>query len=106
MRTACANVSWRNVRTVRRPKPDNWRSRSRNLFRFMPRAEFACNVIHRIASAKMSIRKELNKPQRLKLLMNRNNHQPRVPTLKDLSGSQAVFITMGRAPGRDCEILD
>jgi hypothetical protein len=34
----------------------------------------------------MSIRKELNKPQKLELLMNGNNHQPQVPTLKDLYG--------------------
>jgi hypothetical protein len=57
----------------------------------------------RIASAKITIRKELSKPERLKSLMNGNNPQPLVPTLKDLS--RAIFVSMGRAPGRDCQIL-
>src|SRR5271166_4484522 len=48
--------------------------------------EFSCRVIDRIASAEISLRKELSEPERLKSLMNGNNAQPRVPTLKDLYG--------------------
>jgi hypothetical protein len=86
MRTACVNVSWRNIRHVRAPKPVDWRSGSRNLFRFTLREELSCRGIQRIASAKITIRRELSKPERLKSLMNGNNPQPRVPTLKDLYG--------------------
>jgi hypothetical protein len=87
MRTACVNVSWRNIRRVRRPKPNDWRSRSRNLFRFTLREEVSCRVIQPVASAKITIRK-LSKPEGLKPLMNGNDPQPRVPTLKDLYGSK------------------
>jgi len=80
------NVSRRNIRRVRRPKPNDWRNRSRNLFRFTLREEFSCRVIRRIAPAEVTIPKELTKPQRLKSLMNENNLQPRAPTLKDLYG--------------------
>jgi len=45
-------------------------------------------VIQRIASAKITICKALSRPERFKLLMNGNNRQPRVPTLKDLYGAK------------------
>src|SRR5260370_24133145 len=80
MRTVCVNVSWRNIRRVPRPKLENLRSRSRNLFRFTLREEFCCRAIDRVASVEITIR------ERLKSLMNGNNPQPRVPTLKDLYG--------------------
>ena len=86
MRTDCANVSSQNARRIRRVKPDGWRNRSRNLFRFMPREEFFCRAIDRIASAKIAKRKDLGEPRRLKFLMKGNNAQPRVPALKDLYG--------------------
>jgi hypothetical protein len=86
MRTACVNVSWRNIRRVRRPKPDDLRSRSRSLFKFTLREEFSCWANQRIARAEVTIREELSKPQRLKSMMNGNNAQTRVPTLKDLYG--------------------
>ena len=82
MRTVCANASWRNIRRLRWPKPDNWRSRSKNSFRFTLREEFFCRVILRTASAEIFVYKEKSKRE----LMNRNNPQPRVPTLKDLYG--------------------
>jgi hypothetical protein len=80
------NVSWRNIRRVRRPKPDDLRSRSRSLFKFTLREEFSCWANQRIARAEVTIREELSKPQRLKSMMNGNNAQTRVPTLKDLYG--------------------
>jgi len=80
------NVSWRNIRRVRRPKPDDLRSRSRSLFKFTLREEFSCWANQRIARAEVTIREELSKPQRLKSMMNGNNTQTRVPTLKDLYG--------------------
>jgi hypothetical protein len=83
MRTACVNVSWRNIRRVRRPKPEDLRSR---LFKFTLREEFSCWANQRIARAQVTIREELSKPQRLKSMMNGNNAQTRVPTLKDLYG--------------------
>src|ERR1700730_929211 len=86
MRTACVNVSWRNIRRVRWPKPDDLRSRSRSLFKFTLREEFSCWANQRIARAEVTIREELSKPQRLKSMMNGNNAQTRVPTLKDLYG--------------------
>jgi hypothetical protein len=86
MRTACVNVSWRNIRRVRRPKPDDLRSRSRSLFKFTLREEFSRWANQRIARAEVTIREELSKPQRLKSMMNGNNAQTRVPTLKDLYG--------------------
>ena len=86
MRTACVNVSWRNIRRVRRPKPDDLRSRSRSLFKFTLREEFSCRAIDRIASPEIIKRKELSDPERLKLQMNENSHQPRVPSLKELYG--------------------
>ena len=86
MRTACVNVSWRNIRRVRRPKPDDLRSRSRSLFKFTLREEFSCWANQRIARAEVTIREELSKPQRLESMMNGNKVQTRVPTLKDLYG--------------------
>jgi hypothetical protein len=86
MRTACVNVSWRDIQRVRRPKPVDWRNRSRNLFRSTLREELFCRAIRRIASAKITIREELRKPERLKLQMNENSQQPRVPSLKELYG--------------------
>jgi hypothetical protein len=86
MRTDCANVSSRNARRIRRVKPDGWRNRSRNLFRFTLREEFFCRAIDRIASAKITKRKDLDEPRRLKLPMKGNDAQPRVPALKDLYG--------------------
>ena len=86
MRTACVNVSWRNIRRVRQPKPDDLRSRSRSLFKFTLRKEFSCWANQRIARAEVTIREELSKPQRLKSMVNGNNGQTRVPTLKDLYG--------------------
>jgi hypothetical protein len=80
------NVSWRNIRRVRQPKPDDLRSRSRSLFKFTPREEFSCWVNQRIARPEVTIREKLSKPQRLKSMMNGNNGQTRVPTLKDLYG--------------------
>src|SRR5271166_326116 len=86
MRTVCVNVSRRNIRSLRRPNPDAWRNRSKNLFRFTLREEFSCRVIQRIASAEISVRNKLTKRERLKSLMNANSPQSRVPTLKDLYG--------------------
>ena len=86
MRTACVNVSWLNTRRVRRPKPDDLRSRSRSLFKFTLKEEFSCWANQRIARAEVTIREELSKPQRLESMMNGNNVQTRVPTLKDLYG--------------------
>ena len=86
MRTACVNVSWRDIQRVRRPKPVDWRNRSRNLFRSTLREELFYRAIRRIASAKITIREELRKPERLKLQMNENSQQPRVPSLKELYG--------------------
>src|SRR5215469_10464390 len=88
MRTVCANASWRSIRRVRRPKPDSWRGRSRNLFRFTLREDLSCTVSQRIASAKITIWKALKRPERFKSLMNGNNRQPRMPTLKDLYGAK------------------
>src|ERR1700757_2283977 len=88
MRTVCASVSSQSTRSVHRPKPDDWRNRSRNLFRFTLREEFSCRAIRRIASAKIIKRKELSEPQSLKSLMNGNNAQPRVPSLRELYGPQ------------------
>ena len=51
MRTVCVNVSRRNIRGVRRPKPNDWGNRSRNLFRFTLRGEFSCRAI-RLYSAR------------------------------------------------------
>jgi hypothetical protein len=86
MRTACVNVSWRNTRRVRPPKPNDLRNRSRNLFKFTLREELSCWANQRIARAEVTIHEELSKPQRLKSMMNGNNAQTRVPTLKDLYG--------------------
>src|SRR5271166_2611874 len=72
--------------SVRRPKPDDLRRRSRSLFRFTLREEFSCWAIDRIASLEIIKRKELSEPERLKLQMNENSHQPRVPSLKELYG--------------------
>jgi hypothetical protein len=80
------NVSWRNIRRVRQPKPDDLRSRSRSLFKFTPREEFSCCANQQIARAEVTFREELSKSQRLKSMMNGNNGQTRVPTLKDLYG--------------------
>ena len=52
----------------------------------MLREESFCRAIDRIASAKITKRKELGEPRRLKFLMKGDNAQPRVPALKDLYG--------------------
>jgi hypothetical protein len=56
------------------------------LFRSTLREELFYRAIRRIASAKITIREELCKPERLKLQMNENSQQPRVPSLKELYG--------------------
>ena len=71
---------------TRSPAEGKRLEKPRNLFRFTLREEFSCRAIDRIASAKISIRGELSKPERLKLQMNENSHQPRVPSLKELYG--------------------
>jgi hypothetical protein len=77
-----------NIRRVRRPKPNDWRNRSRNLFRFTLKEEFSCGAIRRTASAKITVHKEKSKRERLISLMNGNNPQPKVPSLKELYGAK------------------
>src|SRR5262249_15760648 len=88
MRSVCANASWRNIQRLRWPKPDDWRTRSRNLLRFTLREDLSCTLIQRIETAKITNRRALSRPERFKSLMNGNNRQARVPTLKDLYGAK------------------
>ena len=84
----CANALWRNIRRLRAPKSDNWRSRSRNLFRICAEGRHFLHGDPTDCIRQFTICKALSRPERFKLLMNGNNRQPRVPTLKDLYGAK------------------
>src|SRR5262245_31876814 len=70
--------------TLTRTEARRLEEQIQKLVQIYAEGRLSCTVTHRFPSAKITIRKALSRPERFKSLMNGNNRQPRVPTLKDL----------------------
>jgi hypothetical protein len=86
------NNSWQNTRRLRWQKPEDWRNRSRTLFRFMLRDEVSCRTFHRMAPTEITSRKRLLQAESMESVMNANNRQAQAPTFRELYGPKRSSV--------------